>query len=434
MSFRKLFSEKKVYLLDGGMGSLLQKKGLPPGKPPEAMNLLHPEVVREVHRSYVEAGADLIETNTFGGNRLTLEKHNLAAKIKEINTVAVQMAKEAAQGSGVLVAGSVGPTGQLLAPLGELDQDQAEEAFTEQCQILKEAGVNLINIETISDLRELKSAVTAATTCGLPVMAEVTFMPNGRTLSGADPRVAVATMEGLGVTAGGINCGSGPGEIKPLLKEMALHSSLPLIVQPNAGLPEMVGDNTVYPLNADRFSALMKDLLTDTKPSIVGGCCGTTPEHIKTLRKVLDELSPVKGMGMEDRNNPLFAAGSGEGFIWSGNWDDYNYLEAEALTKEKIRTNRKIYDLFSLIQLCKDNGVKVIRLNLEYWESEPGELKDLIMELQLYFPGPLGVHGKKKELLSIFFRYYVGRPVWEETGFEGEMDTRYIPRPILYSR
>lgn len=434
MSVDRFFPGEKIYLLDGGMGSLLQKKGLPSGQAPEYMNIHHPEKVREVHLAYIEAGSDLIETNTFGGNPITLEKNGLAGLTAEVNQRAAELALEAGKSGQVRAVGSIGPTGELLAPLGGLDQDQAEEAFTQQCQALKTAGIQVVNVETMSDLRELKAAVIAAKKCGLEVMAEVSFMANGFTLSGATPQVVAATLAGLGVMAGGINCGLGPGEIKPLIKEMADSTTLPLIVQPNAGLPQVVEGQTVYNLTAGVFADLMRELLVETRPLIVGGCCGTTPEHIKAVRRLLDDpaFSRIDGSGARQPagTSGVFLAGRAKGFFWNGDFTPVKFVEAKPLNAEEVLVAGKIMDLFGLAQTGKESQADIIRLNLDEWQATPAELKTFVINAQLYFAGPFSVFSTDPELLEVFFHYYIGRPLWEKPSSLQEWDNFYIPGSV----
>lgn len=432
MSANRFFSAEKIYLLDGGMGSLLQRKGLPSGQAPEFMNIHHPEKVREVHQAYIEAGSDLIETNTFGGNPITLKKNGLAGMTAEVNRRAGELAIEAGESGQVRAVGSIGPTGELLAPLGGLDQDEAEAAFTEQCQALKAAGIQVVNVETMSDLRELKAAVTAAKSCGLAVMAEVSFMANGFTLSGAGPQVVAATLTGLGVMAGGINCGLGPKEIKPLIREMAVSTALPLIVQPNAGLPQVVEDETVYNLTADVFADLMKELLSETRPLIVGGCCGTTPAHIEVLRHILDERAFSLPSGEKEQSEPsgVFLAGRAKGFLWKGDLAQVKFVEAKPLQAEEALVAGKIVDLFGLVQAAKDAQADIIRLNLDEWQGSLADLKTFIINAQLYFAGPFSVFSTNPDLLEVFFHYYIGRPLWEKTSSLQEWDNFYIPGSV----
>lgn len=432
MNVNRFFPEQKIYLLDGGMGSLLQK-GLPSGQAPEYMNIHHPEKVREVHQAYIEAGSDLIETNTFGGNPITLKKNGLADLTVEVNRRAGELAIEAGKSGRVRAVGSIGPTGELLAPLGGLDQDEVEAVFTEQCQALKAAGIQVVNVETMSDLRELKAAVTAAKRCGLAVMAEVSFMANGFTLSGAGPQVVAATLAGLGVMAGGINCGLGPQEIKPLIKEMAVSTALPLIVQPNAGLPQVVEDETVYNLTADIFADLMKELLSETRPLIAGGCCGTTPAHIKALRHILDEPAFSLPSGEKEQQfkpSGAFLAGRAKGFLWNGDFAQVKFVEAKPLQAEEVLVAGKIVDLFGLAQAGKDTQADIIRLNLDEWQGAPADLKTFIINAQLYFAGPFSVFSTNPELLEVFFHYYIGRPLWEKPGSLQEWDNFYIPGSV----
>ncbi len=412
----RFFSEKGVYLFDGGMGSMLQNKGLSPGQPPERMSLEQPKVVQDVHRKYIEAGADLIETNTFGGNRAVLSRYGLEDKIEEINKIAAEVALEVAP-SDVKVVGSIGPTGHLLAPLGEIDQDQVEKIYYEQSQILINSGINLVNVETMNDLRELKAAVIAARSCGLSVMAEATIMDNGYTLSGASAEVIIATLEALGVVAGGLNCGLGPTELRPVIKRMSKVSLLPLVLQPNAGLPQVIDEETVYPLTAERFGEKMRAIIEEAHPRIIGGCCGTTPEHIKVLRSIIDSLpSNLLQATQEKTDKPILIAGRGKTVNWNKNWDEYAFLEVKPINCKTIQTPQGTADdLFSVITLLKKNKIELVRLDLSCWEAEPSEIKKFIQEFQLYFTGPFSVKGNKIEILSEFFHYYLGKPLYEST-------------------
>ncbi len=431
--FKIFFPGAHLYLLDGGMGSLLQNKGLLPGKPPETMTLESPLIVEEIHCKYIEAGADIIETNTFGGNRAALARYGLEDQIENINSIGTELALKAAA-SHVKVAGSLGPTGHLLAPLGDLDQDQAEEIFFEQCQIMKNAGLELVNIETMNDLRELKAAVLAAKSCNLQVMAEATTMENGYTLSGASPEVIIATLEGLGVLAGGLNCGFGPSELKPLLTRMSKVTSLPLVIQPNAGLPQVVGEDTVYSLSEQNFAEQMREIIQDAHPSIVGGCCGTNPEYTKALRKIIDSIPnlPFPQTG----GVKTLIAGRGREVWWTGNWDEHLFLNVKAFNGKTMCLNETTIDLFSLTELVKKEKVEIIRLDFDAWEDRSSEVKEFIQELQLYFTGPLSVKGKNPEVLSGFFRYYLGKPLYEKTDAQIPVEIqkcidKYLPGTVI---
>ena len=309
-----------------------------------------------------------------------------------------------------------------------------EEIYYEQCQILKKSGIDLVNIETMNDLRELKAAVIAARNCGLSVMAEATIMDNGYTLSGATAEVIIATLEALGVVAGGLNCGLGPSELSPVIKRMSKASLLPLVVQPNAGLPQIIDEETVYPLTAENFGEKMRAIIEESHPLIIGGCCGTTPEHIKVLRRIIDSYPETWLRTNQDQAvKPTLIAGRGGMVNWGGNWEEHNFIEVKAINGQTIETPQGITnDFFSLITVIKEKKIELIRLNLDPWEAEPSKLKNFIQEFQLYFTGPFSIKGNKKEILSEFFRYYLGKPLYESNQSPvSECINKYLPGTII---
>ena len=274
--------EKERLYFDGAMGTMLQAEGLAPGESPERWNLLYPETVRKVHAAYLAAGAGILKSNTFGANRLKMEKLGLDAR--EVIARGVTLAKEAAKEAGHgLVAMDIGPTGRLLAPVGDLEFEDAVSLFAEMASAGRDAGADLILIETMSDLYEAKAAVLAAKEqTDLPVFVTMTFDKNGRLLTGGDAVTAAVTMEGLGVTAFGMNCGVGPDVIPPILKKMGEFTGLPLIANPNAGLPRRENGRDVYDVGPEKFASAMT-AAAEAGASVLGGCCGTTPAHIARL-------------------------------------------------------------------------------------------------------------------------------------------------------
>ena len=265
--------DNRRYFFDGGMGTMLQKSGMETGAVPEELNITRPELIRGIHRAYRDAGADIITTNTFGANPVKLES---AYPLEDIITAAVENAKSA----GALVALDIGPTGALLKPVGDMDFETAYEAFYKTAKIGAQAGADLIIIETMSDTLEAKAAILGAkAACELPVMATMTFDENGKALTGADPECMAAIFEGLGVDALGINCGLGPKQILPLAQRLAKAASVPLLIQANAGLPQVVNGETVYDVTAEEFGEYAAKL-AKLGVQFIGGCCGTTPEHI----------------------------------------------------------------------------------------------------------------------------------------------------------
>lgn len=275
----------RAYLLfDGGMGTLVQAAGLHTVHAvPDLLNLTHPEAIVAIQRQYVEAGADCITTNTFSTNRLKLA--NAGATVAEVYAAAAANARAA---GAPLVAGDIGPTGALLEPLGALTFDEAFDIFSEQACAAEAAGCDLIVVETMADLLEAKAAVLAAVeSTTLPVFATMTFGEDGRTFLGTTPAIAAATLSALGASAVGLNCSLGPTELAPLVGELAPHDRALVMAQPNAGLPRIQDGETVFDVGPNEFAQAMEAIL-DAGATVVGGCCGTTPDHIAALRALID--------------------------------------------------------------------------------------------------------------------------------------------------
>ena len=276
---------------DGGTGTVLQKKGLAAGELPERWNITHREDIIELHLSYINAGSHIINTNTFGANILKFDK----AELTEIITAAVENALEAKRRSGredVWIALDIGPSGKLLKPYGTLSFEDAVAAFAETVKIGADKGVDLINIETMTDSYETKAAVLAAKeNCRLPVFASNVYDAGGKLMTGADAAAMVALLEGMGVSAVGLNCSLGPAQMKKTALELVRLASVPVIVKPNAGLPESVGGETVYNVSPDEFASEMAEI-AENGALILGGCCGTNPDYIKALAEKTRGIKP----------------------------------------------------------------------------------------------------------------------------------------------
>jgi len=277
-----------VIVADGAMGTMLQEAGLPPGTPPEGWLLENAEAVRSIHQAYIDAGSDLILTCTFGATRPRLARTGLADRLEEINRRAVEIARQAA-GDEVFVAGDIGPMGEFLAPLGELTYEEAVEIFAEQADALNRAGVDVIYIETMSALEEVKAAVEGALQAanGTPVTATLSFDSHGRTNMGVRPREAAEALLALGVDALGANCGATLDmtlEAAEAMREAAPET--PLIVKPNAGKPRLEGDDVVYDAAPEDMAAYARRFVA-LGARIVGGCCGSTPEHIAAIARAV---------------------------------------------------------------------------------------------------------------------------------------------------
>ena len=284
--FREAITER-VLVLDGAMGTLLQERGLPPGGCPEEMNRVAPDSVIGIHAEYAEAGADILVANSFGGNRIKLANYNLEGAVDELNRRAVALARAAAP-EGTFVGGSVGPTGRFVEPVGDAGFDEMIDIFAEQISSLAGAGADLVSFETFLDIRELRAGVIACRdVCDLPIIAQMTFDDAGRTVLGTPPGAAAVTLDALGADVIGSNCGLGIDGIHDVLAEMRQVTPRPLIAQANAGLPVLRDGQTIFPGTAEEMIAYHERLIA-LGVRVIGGCCGTTPNHIRMMRAALD--------------------------------------------------------------------------------------------------------------------------------------------------
>lgn len=281
-----LLGTTRPVLLDGGMGTLLQDSGLEDGAPGELWNLDNQDAVRAAHAAYAEAGARVLTTNTFGGTRPRLDMHGLGDRLAEVNRNAARIAREVADEHGILVAGDLGPTGELLEPLGTLSPAQAQALFAEQVEALVAGGVDLLLVETLSDLGEADAALAAARDIApdLPVVVTMSFDTNLRTMMGVRPGDAVTHLAAAGADAVGANCGRGPEEMEQIAAEMARARTgdLLLVAQSNAGLPQVVGDHFEYDATPDDMAA-HGTRLAGLGIDLIGACCGSTPAHVAAI-------------------------------------------------------------------------------------------------------------------------------------------------------
>ena len=287
-SFRQALASSRKLLFDGAMGTMLQARGLGAGENPEAFCLAHPDVLQGIHREYIAAGADVLTTNSFGGTRFKLPED---LKVQEFNRLMARAARAAAADAGrpVFVAGSIGPTGKFLRPLGDVPFEEMVSAFQEQIRGLLEGGIDLVLAETQFDIAEARAVVIAARReCDLPVAVSMTFEA-GVTLTGSGVAVCAATLANMGVDLIGMNCSAGPLEMREAVSELLRLSPAPVIIQPNAGLPLLEDGRTVFRLPPDEFAVLTGEFARQGA-QVLGGCCGTSPDHIAALRKVLDIL------------------------------------------------------------------------------------------------------------------------------------------------
>jgi 5-methyltetrahydrofolate--homocysteine methyltransferase len=289
--FRDLLDEGGSILADGAMGTMLFSAGLQFGDPPETWNLGHPDVIRRIQRGYVEAGSRILLTNTFGGNRLRLRLHGLQDRVDELNRTAAILAKAEARAGGdrTLVAGDIGPSGEIVAPLGTLEYDEAVDVFHEQARSLIAGGVDLIWIETMSDLNEIKAAIEGVRRAspGIALVTTMTFDTRGHTMMGVSPEDAVRHLHAWGADAVGGNCGNGPDELIPVIARMhAVAPDVVLVAKSNAGMPELVDLQAVYKASPETMAVTAVEM-RDAGARIVGACCGSTPDHLRAMAAAL---------------------------------------------------------------------------------------------------------------------------------------------------
>ncbi len=290
-NFFERLKQEKVLVSDGAIGSLLFEKGLSPGDCPERFNLERPEILTEIAQAYLRAGAAMIQTNTFGASPLKLSDYNLEDKTEEINHKAVEIVKQVV-GSKALVYGSVGPTGKMLLPYGDIEPDKLKDNYKKQIRVLIEAGVDLLCIETMTDLNEAVIAIQSAREISpdIPIIATMTFdvIPQGCvTIMGNKVSEVCTKLEEVGVNVIGSNCGNGTNDMITIAKEITANTKLPIIIQSNAGIPTILDDQVIYQETPEEFASFTKSLL-ELGVSIIGGCCGTTPDHIRAIKQIVD--------------------------------------------------------------------------------------------------------------------------------------------------
>jgi 5-methyltetrahydrofolate--homocysteine methyltransferase len=404
MALRKKLKNSIVYL-DGGCGTQLQENGLPLGVLPEEWNITHPDVVEGIHRAYFEAGSDIVCTNTFGANSL-----KFGDRLEEVVTAAVKCAKRAAGDGEKFVALDIGPTGKLLQPLGDLDFEDAVNIFKRTISAGAKAGADLVAIETMNDVYELKAAVIAAKeTCKLPIFATVVFGTDQKTMTGTSPEAAVALLEGLGVDALGLNCSLAPKDMMPVVKRLLKVASIPVIVKPNAGLPEVVDGKTVYALGADEFAKDMREIV-ELGARVVGGCCGTTPEYIKKLTAATRDLQPKV---IEDKNLTVISS-----YTQARYFGDIPVLIGERINptgkkrlKQALKENDMAYILGEAVSQV-EKGAHVLDVNVGLPEIDEADmLTRAVCEIQAVTDLPLQLDTSDAVAMERAMRRYNGKPL-----------------------
>lgn len=404
---------KELLFFDGGMGTLLQAEGLQPGELPETWNIERKETIRKIHQSYFEAGSDIVLTNTFGANALKFHDENCS--LKAIIDAAVENVRFGAK-AGIrderdyYVALDIGPTGKLLKPLGDLSFEDAYEAFKEVMQYGEKAGADLIHIETMSDTYEVKAAVLAAKeNTNLPVFATMIFDDKGKLLTGGDVPSVVALLEGLRVDALGINCGMGPKQMLPILQQIAQYTSLPIIVKPNAGLPKQRDGQTYYDVTPDVFAKQLQEIVK-AGACVIGGCCGTTPKHIRAMIAACKDLEMTK----PTFKNHTIVSSYGKAVELG----DMPVIIGERINptgKSKFKQALKEHNLDYILKegiTQQDKGAHILDVNVGLPDiDEVVMMKEVVRELQSVTSLPLQIDTVDTEAMEQAMRIYNGKPM-----------------------
>ena len=430
---------KELLFFDGGMGTLLQEKGLAPGELPETWNISRPEVIKEIHKRYIEAGSDIVLTNTFGANALKF--HAEGCSLEEIVKTAVDLAKKAAaeadtvssDRSGtagrkrtVYTALDIGPTGKLLKPMGDLDFETAYEAFREVMVWGEEAGADLIHIETMSDTYELKAAVLAAKeNTSLPVFATAIFDERRKLLTGADVPSVIALLEGLRVDALGINCGMGPEQMLPVVEEYIKYSSLPVIVKPNAGLPKQRDGHTYYDVSPGEFAGYMGKIVS-MGACVIGGCCGTTPDHIQVMTNFCRRLDIIPP---SEKNDTIVSSYGQSVFLGKG-----SKIIGERINptgKKKFKQALKDHDLEYILRegiAQQDNGAHILDVNVGLPDiDEIAMMKETVQALQSVVNLPLQIDTVDAAAMEAALRIYNGKAMVNSVSGKQESMDKVFP-------
>ena len=421
----KKFIKDNILVFDGAMGTMLQERGLELGENPESLNIKERNSLLGIHKEYIKNGAMVITTNTFGANEIKLKETGYS--VEEIIKAALSIAKEARRGSreDIHIALDIGPIGQLLEPMGTLTFERAYEIFKRQMIEGEKEGADIILIETMTDLQETRAALLAAKeNTDLPVFCTMSFEENGRTFTGCTPESMAIVLEGLGADAIGVNCSLGPNELMNIVKRVINSTNIPVMTQPNAGLPEIVNGKTVFNVEPSDFSTVIEEFV-DIGVSIIGGCCGTTPDFIKKLRGIADVKKPLirKEVNFSSVCTPVSVV----------------YIEGVKVIGERINpTGKKVFqralldnDLeYILKQAIEqiDAGADILDVNVGLPEIDEKEMMvEVIKEIQSISSTPLQVDSSNIDVIESGLRVYNGKAIVNSVNGEEEVLEKILP-------
>ena len=419
----KEFISSRITIFDGAMGSMLQQRGLKPGELPERWNLTHPEIVRGIHKEYLEAGADFISTDTFGLNSFHYDDKELEeiAKAAVCNVRSVIGDRE-----NKFVAFNMGPCGKMLKPLGDLPFEEAVSVFAKTARLAEKYGADLIIIETMNDCYETKAALLAAKeNTSLPVFVSNAYTADGKLFMGADPAAMVAMIEGLGADAIGANCSLGPEKLKPVVKELIQYSSLPVVIQPNAGIPREEGGRTVYDVSPREFAKTVAEM-ADMGAVILGGCCGTTPEYIRCLK--------------EELSGKVYKAPVRKNYSCASSYTHSVFLGGDMLVigerlnpsgKEPFKKAIEEHDISYVMKEAlqqEEEGAQALDLNVGVpGTDEVGNLSELCCEIQAVTSLPLQFDSSNPKALEAALRLYNGKAMINSVNGKEESLSEVLP-------
>ena len=425
------FLKDNILILDGGMGTLLQERGLATGELPEKWNISHPEIITDIHRAYFEAGSNVVNTNTFGANALKFSDEEL----DEIVRAAVDCARAAReQSSGEQekwIALDLGPTGKMLQPYGDLDFEDAARIFAKTVRLGAKYGCDLIFIETMNDSYEAKAALLAAKeSCDLPVFVSCAFGEDGKLMTGASPDAVVAMLEGMGADAIGVNCSLGPLALAPVVKQYLECASIPVILKPNAGLPRAVDGKTVFDVSPEEFAKTTADLAT-LGVRAVGGCCGTTPEYISSLTK---KIKTIKPQPISKKHHTVVSS-----YTHAVRFDGAPVLIGERINptgKKRFKEALRLEDMDYILKEGiseEEAGAHILDVNVGLPEiDEPRILTRAVRELQAIIDLPLQIDTADAVAMESALRIYNGKPMINSVNGKPESMAAIFPLAKKY--
>ncbi|MBR2518288.1 MAG: homocysteine S-methyltransferase family protein [Selenomonadaceae bacterium] len=420
-----------IEIFDGAMGTMLQAGGLKAGACPELMNVDAPEVVKKIHRAYIDAGSTIITTNTFGASSLKLAHYGIADRVRELNFAAVKIAKEVA-GSRAKVAGDIGPSGKFIEPLGDLSFDDAYKIFYEQATALAEAGADFLIIETCIDIQEMRATLLAAhDACNLPVICQLSYSEDGRTVTGTDPQSAAVILDAMGASIIGVNCSLGPAQLVPVVKILAENCRVPVSVQPNAGMPYLEDGKTKFPMDAKTFGGWGKALV-DAGATYLGGCCGTTPDHIRELANAVKNLSPVE----KTFKRPLMLASRSKTVVVDKNSTTLIGERINPTGRKKLAAEIREGSLLGVKRDAINQvkaGAQILDVNMGVGGiNQPEMMSKAVREIAQITDAPLSIDTSDAEALEAGLKNFPGRALINSVSFEPERIEKFLPLAKRY--